>query len=35
MKLNVFYGDKMVGFLDISADEPFFGFTYDHEYLDL
>jgi len=33
MKLNVFRGKSKVGSLDISANEPFYGFTYDSEYL--
>jgi len=33
MKLNVFRGKAKVGSLDISANEPFYGFTYDSGYL--
>ena len=33
MKLNVFRGNLKVGSLDISASEPFYGFTYDSGYL--
>jgi len=33
MKLNVFRGNVKVGSLDILANEPFYGFTYDSEYL--
>ena len=33
MKLNVFRGLVKVGSLDILANEPFYGFTYNSEYL--
>jgi len=33
MKLNVFLGNVKVGSLDILANEPFYGFTYDSGYL--
>jgi len=33
MKLNVFRGIEKVGSLDIHANEPFYGFTYDSGYL--
>jgi len=33
MKLNVFMGNVKAGSLDIAANEPFYGFTYDSEYL--
>ena len=33
MKLNVFRGNVMIGALDIHANEPFYGFTYDDGYL--
>jgi len=33
MKLNVFRGSVKVGSLDISENEPFYGFTYDSGYL--
>jgi len=33
MKLNVFRGIVKVGTLDMYANEPFYGFTYDSEYL--
>ena len=33
MELYVYRGNKKIGLLDIKANEPFFGFTYDREYL--
>ena len=33
MKMNVFRENLKLGTLDIQANEPFFGFTYDNEYL--
>ena len=33
MKLSVFRGDVKIGLLDLDVNEPFFGFTYDNEYL--
>jgi serine/threonine-protein kinase HipA len=33
MKLNVFRGNVKAGSLDMLANEPFYGFTYDSEYL--
>ena len=33
MKLFVFRGARKVGVLDIEANESFFGFTYDNDYL--
>ena len=33
MKLNVFFGNAKAGSLDIAANEPFYGFTYDREYI--
>jgi len=33
MGLNVYRNNKKVGLLDIEANEPFYGFTYDSEYL--
>ena len=33
MKLNVFFGAVKAGTLDIAANEPFYGFTYDVEYI--
>ena len=33
MKLNVYMGNVKAGSLDIASNEPFYGFTYDGEYL--
>jgi len=35
MELYVYRGNIKMGLLDITANEPFFGFTYNPEYLDL